>query len=188
MQRNGVNPELHLKGIKKLNYTATRKQLEEKGVRTAKKYEYDKLIAYKQEYTDMYNNRFRNQINGYIEEAYKFRAKDLGKSVKAAKNAAWLAEAVTLMLPENEEAKKLKADADKTLEDIGGEYYSQIYTSDFHKQNTGKILFSKEPIVIGEERPDQFTTDFTAKDKIYAIAYLDERIRLELNHRKIQRL
>lgn len=45
-------------------------------------------------------------------------------------------------------------------------------TSSFHRQNAGKILFSKTPIVVGKENPSQFTTQFTAQDKIYAVAYL----------------
>lgn len=46
-------------------------------------------------------------------------------------------------------------------------------TSEFHRANVGKILFSKTPIVIGKENPAQFTTQFTANDKIYAVAYLN---------------
>lgn len=50
-------------------------------------------------------------------------------------------------------------------------------TSDFHRADVGKILFSKTPIVIGKENPAQFTTQFTANDKIYAVAYLGKSLK-----------
>jgi len=46
------------------------------------------------------------------------------------------------------------------------------YTSDFHKSNVGNILFSNRPIVIGNEDPAQFKTEFSINEKIYAMAYL----------------
>ena len=51
---------------------------------------------------------------------------------------------------------------------------SDIYTSEFHKQNVGKILFSNKPIKIGNEDPDQFKTTFFPGEYIYAIAYLEK--------------
>jgi len=51
-----------------------------------------------------------------------------------------------------------------------------IITSDFHRKNVGKILFSKTPITIKKENPTQFTKNFVATDKIYAVVYLPQSI------------
>ncbi|NJO89947.1 MAG: hypothetical protein HC831_14095 [Chloroflexia bacterium] len=41
----------------------------------------------------------------------------------------------------------------------------------------GKFLFSDRPIVVGEEDPAQFKTEFAPTDKIYSIAYLKGSIK-----------
>ncbi len=51
-----------------------------------------------------------------------------------------------------------------------------IYSSDVHKNNTGKILFSESSIKAGKETASQFTDKFTADSRIYGIAYLDSKI------------
>ncbi len=51
-----------------------------------------------------------------------------------------------------------------------------IYSSDVHKNNVGKILFSESSIKAGKETSSQFTDKFTADSNIYAIAYLDKKI------------
>jgi|GEM_PF-2749245 len=51
-----------------------------------------------------------------------------------------------------------------------------IYSSDVHKKNVGKILFSETSIKAGKETASQFKSNFTANSNIYAIAYLDKRI------------
>ncbi len=51
-----------------------------------------------------------------------------------------------------------------------------IYSSDVHKNNVGKILFSESSIKAGKETSSQFTDKFTADSNIYAIAYLDKNV------------
>ena len=58
---------------------------------------------------------------------------------------------------------------------------SKDFTSDFHKKNAGKVLFSKKPIVIGKEDPAQFTDTFSSTDRIYGMAYLDAVMGKDLN-------
>ncbi len=40
-----------------------------------------------------------------------------------------------------------------------------------------KVLFSKSPIVIGEENPDQFESSFSATDNIYGVVYFEKTIK-----------
>lgn len=49
---------------------------------------------------------------------------------------------------------------------------TNIFTSDFHANNAGKIVFSKSPITVRQEQLDALTGSFKAGDDIYLSAYL----------------
>lgn len=53
---------------------------------------------------------------------------------------------------------------------------ANIYASEVHKNNVGKILFSETSIIAGKETASQFTDKFTADSHLYAIAYLDSQV------------
>jgi hypothetical protein len=57
-----------------------------------------------------------------------------------------------------------------------GSSTGNIYASDVHKNNVGKILFSETSIKAGKETAGQFTDKFTADSHLYAIAYLDSNV------------
>jgi hypothetical protein len=178
VQRNGVHVPTHYEGAKKLDYPNVLQTINsKKSDGGADSYNIQKLLAYGQEYEDLYNSYLKNTINKYIEEAYKHRMSDLPQAATNIKYAYELAQAVTLILPDNEDAVSLLGETKKAFEDIYPSYEDIIYTSEFHKNNTGKIFFSKTPIVVGKEDPSQFTTKFSATDNIYAIAYLDGTIK-----------
>ena len=94
-----------------------------------------------------------------------------------AQAADLLAQGVLQMLPNNETAKNKKAETEKYFNQIEAEYSASVFTSKLHKENIEKILFSKSPIEIKKENADQFTNQFTANDKIYAMAYLNGSIK-----------
>lgn len=49
---------------------------------------------------------------------------------------------------------------------------TNIFTSDFHANNAGKIVFSKSPVTIKQEQENALTNSFKAGDDIYLSAYL----------------
>ncbi|MBW4698124.1 MAG: hypothetical protein KME03_09560 [Aphanocapsa lilacina HA4352-LM1] len=67
---------------------------------------------------------------------------------------------------------------------IGGALLSRLWRpasaaaqSDVPSKYAGKILFSREPIVIGSENPAALTNRFSSKDNIYGVAYFSKSIR-----------
>ncbi|MBI5325550.1 MAG: hypothetical protein HZB41_09835 [Ignavibacteriae bacterium] len=51
---------------------------------------------------------------------------------------------------------------------------SFVYTSDYHRQNAGRIIFSNAPIELGKERNTALLDSFTSKDNIWGIIYLND--------------
>lgn len=163
----------YIADAKELDYPATLKKLKEKGVSTADADQYNRAVNFGEKYKTYWDEDLKSTINNKIEEAYKNRKDNESEAIGSIKDAQKLAEAAFLILPDNADVISLKADADKSFNEIAGAYSSKVFTSDFHKNNAGKILFSKTPIVVGKEDPNQFTTKFTAADNIYAIIYFN---------------
>jgi len=178
LEQGSVAPEKHYEGTKKLDYPATLKKLQEKGKKGLKDnqdYHYKILLEYGEKYQKVFDEVIVNSINAFIEEAYRAKANSPKIAVEQAGYAKKIAEAALFMNPANDKAKMLKGDAEAAVADLESEL-NKMFTSDFHKENAGKILFSKKPIIVGQEDPDQFTSDFTVNDNIYAIAYKEEEI------------
>lgn len=79
---------------------------------------------------------------------------------------------LTLFGKDYQPAADIKTKAEKALKKLTGSVDSKFYSSDVHKNNVGKILFSTNPIVGGKESSSQFTDKFTSDSNIYAVAYL----------------
>jgi hypothetical protein len=177
LDRGTISPETHLGGAKKLDYAATVAKLKSEGKLLVTDRKYTEVMNYGKKYEEVFQGTLKGIVNNKIEEAYQKKKYNEKEAIEMAKDAFNLAEAASLILYENQEAQQLKADAEKTLNDLGGNYFKNLYTSDFHKKNAGKILFSKTPIVIGKEDPNQFVTTITGTDKLYAVAYLNAKIK-----------
>ncbi|MDQ1267144.1 MAG: hypothetical protein QG635_2298 [Bacteroidota bacterium] len=65
------------------------------------------------------------------------------------------------------EANSVNLNTDDTLQ-------SSELTSDFHKQNAGKIIFSKTPIELGKENESGLSDTFSSNDYIWGIIYLND--------------
>lgn len=62
--------------------------------------------------------------------------------------------------------------ADEVYDKAYAALRTTIFTSDFHANNAGKIIFSRSPIVTGQEKEEFLTGSFKAGDDIYLSAYL----------------
>jgi hypothetical protein len=172
-----VKPDIHYASMKKLDYQSTIAKLKSHPKPDDVSFQYDELIAYQGIYKDLFDQRIKSYINSQIEEAWKQKQYNEATAIQNISNAKYMIDAALMMLPDNEAVKKLKSDVDNSFQTIAGAYYKKVYTSDFHEENVGKILFSNKPIVIGEEDPAQFKNEFSVNEKIYAVAYLNGTIK-----------
>jgi len=118
--------------------------------------------------------RIANDI--FSQAAKKRNEKLIPEAVKLLKEGKAYTEMLLILSSEHPQAKELDGDFQRLLNETAKEYEaytSKLFTGEFHKQNVGKILFSKQPIVVGKESASQFVSSFDGKDKIYAIAYLE---------------
>jgi hypothetical protein len=180
LERGEIDLEKQIEGAKILDYKNTLKTLKEKKIAvkaTLQGFKVNDMKEYEKKFTDVFQSGLKPRINQKIEEAYKNLKQYEGMAANAMIEAKGIMEFVYLIIPDNADVQALKKDVDKSVESILGPYYAKVYTSEFHKQNVGKVLFSDKPIKIGKEDPAQFKTSFGPNDKIYAVAYLNYRFK-----------
>lgn len=177
--RTAQNAAKHAELAATLDLPATLATLQKKGKpgNPTRDYDYKTLLSFQDTYTKLFEEEVKPYANQLIEKAYQLKARSPKEAISQLEEASTLSGAALRSLPDYQPAQALKQDVDKALASIGGSYYAGVYTSPFHKQNAGKVLFSKSPIIIGKENPAQFTTQFAATDKIYAVAYLKGSIK-----------
>lgn len=124
--------------------------------------------AYKKEYTDT----IAKKIDEMVAEAAGLGGNGIAQAVDLYKDAIKACDAVLLNMPNFQAAKDKKNEIQKLLEKAGGSVDSSAFASEMHKQNVGKILFSKAAVAVGKETESQFAKSFVAGDYIYGTAYL----------------
>lgn len=87
--------------------------------------------------------------------------------------AKYECEAVLIMSPDNAAFKQKLDEVNKLLGNAGAEA-AKYYTSDFHKENVGKIVWSSKPLVIGKEKEMSavIKNKFVTGEPIFGTAYL----------------
>jgi len=178
---------------KKLDYPNTYKTLVQKGNpgsgSSGKDYSYwYKTLRSFQENGQYKSDNFLQTSIEHADRAYNtaYEAKgknQQGTAVKYMKEAKQYMEVLILLLPNNPQVQKANKYISAGYEEVYINHMKDVITSDFHEQNVGKVLFSKEPIIIGKEKPEQFVTEFGSSDKVYAVAYFDAKI-IELAYYK----
>jgi hypothetical protein len=123
-------------------------------------------------YETFYNETIHNLINEMIENAYSMKDSNANEAVKYAEEAKMLSDAALSLLPGNSKVADLNKDADATLNNVGGEIFAKIYTSDFHKKNAGKIVFFSSTPKIKSEDESTVKEAYKAGDFVYAMVYL----------------
>lgn len=95
------------------------------------------------------------------------------KKMDMLQHAKYECEAVLILSPHNEPFKKKLAEINKLLGNAEGEA-SKFFTSDFHKENLNKIVWSTKPLIIGKEKEmaSFIKTEFKTGEYIYGTAYL----------------
>jgi hypothetical protein len=133
----------------------------------------DIMVNFPEHFAQMTKEYFVPEINNAIETAYAEKTKGAsraGAAVEAAESAVLVADGILLVTPDNNQVKSLRADAQAAVASMGAAR-EVVYTGSFHKENAGKIVFSREPITAGQENPSAMSTAFTANDNIYGMMY-----------------
>lgn len=136
-------------------------------------YKVNQIKEFKAKYITYYTETLKPVINELIEEAYSNKAGNGQEAVKYAKQAKELADAASIVLPENGDISDLNKDATQAYNSIRETVFGKIFTSDFHKENSGKVVFFTEKPVIKEENSSTVSNTYKAGEFIYAMAYLD---------------
>ena len=124
-------------------------------------------------YISYYNETLQAVINGLIEGAYENKTGNDREAVKYIEQAKQLSEAALLILPDDANVKSLNKEVMTAYNSITGSVYKNIFTSDFHKNNLGKVVFFNKKPKIKSENSSTVKEHYKAGDFIYAMAYLD---------------
>ncbi len=123
-------------------------------------------------YLTYYNETLQNVINGLIEGAYDNKAGNKQAAAKYIEQAKQLSEATLLILPKENRIINLNKEVMSAYNSITSSVYAQVFTSDFHKDNLGKVVFFTKKPIIKSENSSSININFKAGDFIYAMAYL----------------
>ena len=124
-------------------------------------------------YIAYYNETLQAVINGLIEGAYENKTGNEREAIKYIEQAKQLSEAAMLILPEDATINSLNTEVMTAYESLTGSIYENIFTSDFHKNNVGKVVFFNEIPKIKSENSSTVKDHYAAGDFIYAMAYLE---------------
>jgi hypothetical protein len=170
-----TKPQLMEMAIK-LDLQNTIKKINEKGYgsNSTTKNCAEQIISYNNKKEKYYNGEFKDEVNSKIEECYKIKQQgDVAYAIEKAKSLVYDVDFGMVLFPGNSNLEGLKTETENTLKGVAGDYFNKVFTSDFHKNNVGKMLFSNKPIIPGKEDPSQFGTSFSINDRLYAIVYAD---------------
>ncbi len=102
--------------------------------------------------------------------------------LKMLEQARYECEAVLKMSPDNAAFKQKLDEVNKLLGSAGSEA-AKLYTSEFHKQHVGKIVWSSQPLVIGKEgtMSAAIRNEFKTGDAIFGTVYLGNTVTQLMN-------
>jgi hypothetical protein len=93
------------------------------------------------------------------------------------------------MSPNNTAFKQKLEEVNKLLGSADGEA-SKFYTSEFHKQNLGRIVWSNKPLVISKEKDmtANIKTEFKTGESIFGTMYLGNNLKQLMNGNTMMRV
>lgn len=142
--------------------------------RVREEHTYDRVMEkFPEHFAKLTTEQLIPEINNAIETAYAEKGKGAsraGAALEAAEAAVIVADGILLVTPGHPEVTQLRADAMAAAESMGAAK-DNVYTGAFNREHAGKIVFSSQPIVAGQENPAALRTAFTAQDDIYGMMY-----------------
>jgi hypothetical protein len=100
------------------------------------------------------------------------------KKMQLLEQAKYECEAVLVLAPENASFKQKLEEVKKLLGNADAEA-AKNYTSDFHKEQVGKIVWSAKPLVIGKEKEMSglIRNEFKAGEAVFGTVYLGNPVK-----------
>ncbi len=135
-------------------------------------YETKVILEFESKFTEYFEQTLKPVVSEMMEKAFSLKTSNELEAIKYAEEARALSEAAVITLPSYSAAVKLHEETGVTLEKVAGAAFAKIYTSDFHKQNAGRIVFFKSAPTIKTEKATDVSKTFAAGQFIYAMAYL----------------
>lgn len=104
------------------------------------------------------------------------------EKMKLLEEARYECMAVLILAPGNAAFTGKLAEINKLLGAAGSEA-AKLYTSDFHRENLGKIIWSSQPLVIGKETQmaGQIKSAFKAGEPVFGTVYLGNSVKELMN-------
>ena len=172
--------------IKKLNYMSTIQEIKDLGNPDGEFWENDLKAYYNFENTfpNDFASKAMPRVNEKIKYAYSLYSNrvsypnNVSTAINELEKVKVAIDACKTSFPNSEDVKNGVLDFYSVWDEIAGPVYKGTYLCDFHKENPGKIFYSKEPIDINNIDPSKFTTEFTVNDCIYGIAFLPKKMKL----------
>ncbi|MCJ8290059.1 MAG: hypothetical protein HRT58_10380 [Crocinitomicaceae bacterium] len=136
-------------------------------------YKVKKIKGFEVQYGVFYTETLESAINELIESAYSNKLTNGQNAVKYITKAKELIDAAQLILPKNERVNSLNQETKTAYNSIRESVFGEIFTSDFHKENSGDIVFFSEIPEIKSENRSTVKEKYKAGEFIYAMAYLE---------------
>lgn len=133
-------------------------------------------VEFPKKCNEMISSFFIQEINKNIEEAYQLKTKGksaAGGALEAAEAALLLSDGLLLLTPGHVDIVRLQKESKAAVDKFSSEFGAAVFTSNFHKENAGKIIFSKSRMTIKQEDPSVVSNKYSAGDYIYAMIYMN---------------
>ncbi len=172
--------------IKKLDYMNTIQEIKDLGNPDGEFWESDMKAYYDFENTfpTDFETKAMPRVQEKIKYAYSLYSKrqqypnNVNTAINELEKVKVAIDACKKSFPNSEQIKNGVIDFYSAWDEIAGPVYKGTYLCDFHKENPGRIFYSKEPIDPNNIDPTKFTTEFSLNDHIYAIAFLPKKMKL----------
>lgn len=116
-----------------------------------------------------------DRVYGYINDSKSGSPEEKMENLNQAK---MLCEGVLLIVPDRQDFKQKINDIAKLTGNVNTDV-AKFFTSDFHKENLNKIVFSTKPLLIGKEKEmtSFIKNDFKPGETIFGTVYLGRTVK-----------
>ncbi|HRG83590.1 MAG TPA: hypothetical protein PLO99_13825 [Chitinophagaceae bacterium] len=127
-----------------------------------------------------------NWVYDYINKSKTGTPDDKMENLKQAR---LLCEGVLMLVPDRKDFKQKLEDLAKLTGNVNSDM-AKFFTSDFHKENVNKIVFSSKPLVVGKEKEmaSFIKTSFKPGEMVYGTVYLGRTVKEAQNGKPILRI
>jgi len=125
---------------------------------------------------DSFISKSQNTYNNYLADLTVFGVKgDPVNEINELQEAKAFCEILLKISPKNTLTKQWNVEVESKIAKVSSEL---SFESEMHRKYLGKMVFSTNPLIIGQEQESDITTTFKSGDYIYATIYLGTNARI----------